>query len=117
MEKPCTKQRICVTTLCLMLLVTTNALAAAKAALSGPSQAVAGDLVTLNGQHFEAGATFTVITIRDSKSSEQLVTAANDGSLSYHLVTASPGKYEIRVHDSNNQLVVTSFVLVHPTGD
>ncbi|MBU1310720.1 MAG: hypothetical protein KKE30_14460 [Gammaproteobacteria bacterium] len=117
MENPCTKQRICAATLCLMLLVTANALAAAKAALSGPSQAVAGDLVTLNGQHFEAGATFTVITIRGSNSSEELVTAANDGSLSYQLVTASPGKYEVRVHDSENQLVVTSFVLVHPAGD
>lgn len=116
MENPCSKRRVCATTLCLILLVSANVYAAAKAVLSGPSQAVAGDLVTLNGQHFVAGATFTVKTVVGSRSSQELVTAASDGSISYQLVTSSAGKYQIQIRDSDNQLIATSFVLVHPAG-
>lgn len=116
MENPFSVRRVCATTLCCMLLISSNVIAAAKAMLSGPSQAVAGDLITLNGQHFVAGATFTVKTEVGSYSSQELVTAANDGSLSYQLVTSSAGKYEVQVRDSDNQLIATSFVLVHPAG-
>ena len=116
MENPCSIRRVCATTLCLTLLISANVWAAAKAVLFGPSQAVAGDLVTLSGQHFVAGATFTVKTMVGSYSSQELVTAASDGRLSYQLVTASAGKYQLQVRDSRNKLVATSVVMVHPAG-
>ena len=116
MEQTYSKRRICATTLCLILFVSAHAFATAKAVLSGPSQAVAGDLVILNGQHFEAGATFTVKTIRGSDSSEELVTADHDGSIAFQLVTASPGQYQVQVQDSDKQVIATSLVLVHPAG-
>lgn len=117
MENLFSIRRICVTTLFSLLLVSTSTVAIAKAVLYGPSQAVAGDLVTMHGLNFKAGTTFTVKTIVGKRSSQELVTASSDGSLSYQLVTASPGKYQLQIRDSRNRLIATSLVIVHPAGD
>ena len=102
--------------LCFMLLFSALAVAVPKAVLSGPSQAVAGDMVTLSGKHFTAGATFTVKTLVGKRSSQEVVTAGSDGSLSYQLVTGNAGTYQLQVRDSRNRLVATSVVMVHPAG-
>jgi len=76
----------------LLCCLSFGALAEAKAVLSGPSHAVAGDIVTLQGQHFSAGESYSIKTIMGKKTSQQLVTADQSGSLSFQLVTGSFGK-------------------------
>lgn len=101
----------------LLCCLSFGALAGAKAVLSGPSHAAAGDIVTLQGQHFSAGESYSIKTIMGKKTSQQLVTADESGSLSFQLVTGSAGQYQLQVRDSRKRLVATSAVLVRPAGD
>ncbi|WP_215395974.1 hypothetical protein [Rheinheimera oceanensis] len=117
MENPFSIRRICATSIVSILFVSSTVMAAAKPVLYGPSQAVVGDLVQLNGQHFAAGASFTVKTTVGKKTTQELVSSGSDGSLSYQLVTSSAGKYQLQVRDSSNRLIATSIVLVHPAGE
>lgn len=116
METPVLFRRLCATVLCLMLTTSPAVIAAAKAVLAGPSHAVAGDMVMLQGQHFTAGASYTIKTTVGKNSSQEPVTADSHGNLSYQLVTAAAGKYQLQVRDSRNRLVATSIVLVQPAG-
>jgi hypothetical protein len=99
-----------------MVFVSCSVLAAAKPVLFGPSHAMAGDLVQIHGKHFTAGGSFVVKTTVGKKTTQELLSAGSDGSLSYQLVTASAGNYKLQVRDSSNRLIATSMVLVHPVG-
>jgi nitrous oxidase accessory protein NosD len=117
METSLSIKRVSAALLSFMLLFCCTLLAAApKAVLSGPSQARAGDVVTLNGMHFAAGDTFTVKTLLGKRSSQEPVLAAADGSFSYQLITATAGTYKLQVRDSRNRLIATSVVIVSPAG-
>lgn len=117
MENLLSIRRVCATLLCLSLVFSTSVMAAAKAVLYGPSQAEAGALVTLHGVNFKADTSYTVKTLVGKQSSQELVTAASDGSLSYQLITATAGQYKLQVWDSRNRLLAESMVQVNPAGD
>lgn len=116
MNNPSSIRRVSATICSLMLLCSTALAAAPKAVLSGPSQAAAGDIVSISGANFASGETFTVKTVVGKRSSQELVTAASDGSFSYQLVTSSAGTYQLQVRNSRNKVVATSMVQVHPAG-
>ncbi|MCC5450875.1 hypothetical protein LMJ53_03880 [Rheinheimera sp. UJ51] len=100
-----------------LLLCSSTSLADTALSLSGPSQAIAGDTVVLNGTLFSPGASYTLETVVNNKRSNEVVTAGNDGSLQYQLITSYVGAHHLSVLDSQNNVVATLVVNVHKAGE
>lgn len=117
MENLLLKKLFSATALAACLAIPFVSYSASLLTLSGPSQAVAGDTVTLSGAQFDAGTSYKVQIEINNQSTEDLVTADAGGNLHYPLVTSSAGTYRVFILDADNKLVASSMVMVRTEGD
>lgn len=117
MENLFLKKLLCSTSLAACVLLSFISFAAPPLALSGPSQAVAGDTVTLSGARFGAGTSYKVQITIDNHSTDDSVTADANGHLHYQLVTSSAGAYRVFILDADNKLIASSMVIVRAEGE
>lgn len=85
--------------------------------LSGPSQAVAGDIVQLQGHHLPVNSSLRIDVQSDDGAHSELIEVGADGSTSFQLYTSVAGTYRVLMFDEQQQLITSTLVLVRPAGD
>ncbi|SEA30686.1 hypothetical protein [Alkalimonas amylolytica] len=85
--------------------------------LSGPSQAVAGDIVQLKGHHLPLNSSLRIEVHSDDSSHSELIEVGADGSTNFQLYTSVEGTYRVLMFDEQHQLITSTLVLVRPAGD
>ena len=88
---------------------------ASKVSLSGPSTARVAQQVTLNGSGFAPNSALSVsVTTPDAVEAHYGAVARAEGSLSYTLLPATPGRYLIKVLDSSGKVLATVNLFATP---
>ncbi|MEE2025755.1 MULTISPECIES: hypothetical protein [Alkalimonas] len=85
--------------------------------LSGPSHAVAGDIVQLKGHHLPLNSSLRIEVQSGNSSHSELIEVSADGSSNFQLYTSVEGTYRVLLFDEQQQLITSTLVLVRPTGD
>ena len=88
---------------------------ASKISLSGPSTARVAQQVTLNGSGFVPNSAVSVsVTTPDAVEAHYGAVARAEGSLSYTLLPATPGRYLIKVLDTSGKVLATVNLFATP---